>query len=273
MKQEPMPESAEEAGILPREGSASIAYVRRYGNGKSAGAGLPGIVYLGGFRSDMTGIKATHFDGFARARGQAFVRFDYRGHGADAVHFRDHTVGDWIADALAVLDRLTQGPQILVGSSMGGWIMQHVALARPGRIVGLVGIATASDFTERLIRPNLTDAARAQLATDGFLTVPSRYDPAGYVLTARLIEDGRRHALLPGPIPIHCPVRLLHGLADPDVPWTLSVELAQALAGPDVRVTLIKGGDHRLSEPGELALIEAAVAEMSGAGRDVIDVD
>ena len=114
---------------------------------------------------------------------------------------------------------------------------------------------------------------QARLAADGFLTVPSLYDPAGYVLTAGLIEDGRRHVLLPGPIPIRCPVRLLHGLADPDVPWTLSVELAQALAGPDVRVTLIKGGDHRLSEPGELALIEAAVAEMSGAGRDVIDVD
>lgn len=262
MKHEPMPESAEQTGILPRGGSASIAYVRRYGNGNSSGAGLPGIVYLGGFRSDMTGIKATRLDAFARARGQAFVRFDYRGHGADAAHFRDHTVGDWIADALAVLDHLSQGPQILVGSSMGGWIMQHVALARPDRVAGLVGLATASDFTERLIRPKLTDAARARLRADGFLTVPSLYDPAGYVLTAGLIEDGRRHALLPGPIPIHCPVRLLHGLADPDVPWTLSVELAEALAGPDVLVTLIKGGDHRLSEPDQLARIEAAVAEV-----------
>jgi pimeloyl-ACP methyl ester carboxylesterase len=263
MNDEPMPENAEEPGILPREGSASIAYVRRYGNGDCDSAGLPGIVYLGGFRSDMTGIKATHLGDFARARGQAFVRFDYRGHGADAAHFARHTVGDWIADALAVLDRLTQGPQILVGSSMGGWIMQHVALARPDRVAGLVGIASASDFTERLIRPKLTEAAWAVLGTRGFLTVPSLYDPAGYVITAGLIEEGRRHALLPGPIPIRCPVRLLHGLADPDVPWSLSVELAEALDAPDVLVTLVKGGDHRLSEPAHLARIADAVAELS----------
>ncbi|GGF09158.1 hypothetical protein GCM10011611_13350 [Aliidongia dinghuensis] len=211
----------------------------------------------------MTGIKATRLAQFAWQRGQAFVRFDYRGHGADAARFTRYTVGDWIADALAVVDRLTEGPQILVGSSMGGWIMQHVALAGPDRVAGLVGIATASDFTERLIRPNLDAAARARLAADGYLTVPSRYDPAGYMLTAALIEDGRRHALLPGPIPIRCPVRLLHGLADPDVPWQLSLDLAAALAGDDVLVTLIKGGDHRLSEPDHLARIEAAVVELS----------
>jgi len=259
MTDEPMPESAEEAGILPREGGASIAYVRRRRNGNSVGAGQPGIVYLGGFRSDMTGIKASSLDAFARSRGQAFVRFDYRGHGAELARFTDYAVGDWIADALAVLDRLTEGPQILVGSSMGGWIMQHVALARPDRVAGLVGIATASDFTERLIRPKLDQGARARLATDGFLRVPSLYDPEGYVLTAKLIADGGRHALLPGPIGIRCPVRLLHGLADPDVPWQHSVELADALESTDVRLTLVKGGDHRLSEPAHLALLEAAV--------------
>jgi len=261
MQHEPMPESAEEAGILAREGMASIAYVRQMGKGAPA---LPGIVFLGGFRSDMTGIKATHLGRAARERGQAFVRFDYRGHGADAAGFRDGTVGDWIEDAILVLDRLTQGPQILVGSSMGGWIMQHVALARPDRIAGLVGIASASDFTERLMWPRFPEAARARLAADGFVTVPSLYDPAGYVITAKLIEEGRRHLLLPGPIPIRCPVRLLHGTADPDVPWQLSVELAAALAASDVVVTLIKDGDHRLSEPDQLARIEVAVAEVSG---------
>jgi pimeloyl-ACP methyl ester carboxylesterase len=263
MSDEPMPDSAEEPGILTREGGASIAYVRRHRNGNSDDAGLPGIVHLGGFRSDMTGIKATRLAEFARSRGQAFVRFDYRGHGADQANFVRYAVGDWIEDALAVVDRLTEGPQILVGSSMGGWIMQHVALARPDRIAGLVGIATASDFTERLIRPRLDDAACARLVADGFLTVPSLYDPAGYVLTAKLIEEGGRHALLPGPIPINCPVRLIHGLADPDVPWQLSVELAEALASRDVLVTLVKHGDHRLSEPDQLVRIEAAVAELS----------
>jgi pimeloyl-ACP methyl ester carboxylesterase len=262
MSDEPMPDNAEKPGILTREGRASIAYLRHGRNGNPTCAGLPGIVYLGGFRSDMTGIKAKRLAEFGRARGQAFVRFDYRGHGADLANFTRYTVGDWIEDALAVVDRLTDGPQVLVGSSMGGWIMQHVALARPDRVHGLVGIATASDFTERLIRPKLDQAAIDRLATDGFLTVPSLYDPAGYVLTANLIEDGRRHALLPGPIAIRCPVRLLHGLADPDVPWRLSVDLADALESRDVLLTVIKGGDHRLSEPDHLARIEAAVAEL-----------
>ena len=262
MQHEPMPESAEEAGILAREGGASIAYVRQSGH---AAAARPGIVFLGGFRSEMTGIKATHLGHFARSRGQAFVRFDYRGHGADAAAFARHTVGDWIEDATAVLDQLTQGPQILVGSSMGGWIMQHLALARPDRVAGLVGIASASDFTQRLMWPKIPDPFRARLAADGFITVPSLYDAAGYVITARLIEEGRRHLLLPGPIPIRCPVRLLHGTRDPDVPWALSVELAGALASADVVVTLIKDGDHRLSAPDQLVRIGAAVGELSDA--------
>jgi pimeloyl-ACP methyl ester carboxylesterase len=257
-----MLESAEQAGILSREGKASIAYVRHSGNGNSRGARLPGIVFLGGFRSDMTGIKATRLGQFARSRGQSFVRFDYQGHGADGANFPHHTIGDWIADALDVVDRLSSGPQILVGSSMGGWIMQHVALARPERIAGLVGIASASDFTERLMWPKIPDAFRGRLASDGFITVPSLYDPAGYVITAKLLDEGRRHLLLPGPIPIRCPVRLLHGTADPDVPWSLSVELAAALESADVVVTLIKDGDHRLSEPDQLARIEAVVAEL-----------
>jgi pimeloyl-ACP methyl ester carboxylesterase len=262
MQHEPMPESAEEAGILAREGGASIAYVRQSG---PAVAARPGIVFLGGFRSDMTGIKATHLARYARSRGQAFVRFDYRGHGADAEAFARYTVGDWIEDAIAVLDQLTQGPQILVGSSMGGWIMQHVALARPDRVAGLVGIASASDFTQRLMWPKIPDDFRARLAVDGFITVPSLYDAAGYVITAQLIEEGRRHLLLPGPIPIRCPVRLLHGTGDPDVPWALSVELAGALASSDVVVTLIKDGDHRLSAPDQLMRIEEAVGELSDA--------
>jgi len=260
MQHETMPESAEEAGILAREGMASIDYVRQNGQ---TGRDRPGLVFLGGFRSDMTGIKAMHLGRFAAARSLDYVRFDYRGHGADAARFAEHVLGDWLEDAVAVLDRLTRGPQILIGSSMGGWIMQHVALARPDRIAGLVGIASATDFTERLMWPKLPEAAKRRLVEDGRITVPSLYDPAGYTITARLIEEGRRHLLLPGPIPITCPVRLLHGMADPDVPWQLSAELAAALASTDVRLTLIKAGDHRLSEPADLALIEAAVAELA----------
>jgi pimeloyl-ACP methyl ester carboxylesterase len=225
----------------------SIAYHRTPGK-------PPGITFLGGFMSDMTGVKATWLEGFARTRGRAFLRFDYTGHGASSGEFTDGTVGRWRDDALAALDRLTDGPQILVGSSMGGWIAALVTLARPQRIAGLVTIAAAPDFTEDLIAARLDADQRAALAGDGFFAAPSAYGPP-YRITRALLEDGRKHLLLRDAIAIEAPVRLLHGMADPDVPWQTSLRLAERLASRDVRLTLIKDGDHRLSREEDLALI------------------
>jgi pimeloyl-ACP methyl ester carboxylesterase len=225
---------------------------------------LPGVVFLGGFASDMTGTKATFLESHCRKRGQAFVRFDYFGHGRSSGRFADGTIGRWRDDALAVIDRLTQGPQILVGSSMGGWLMLLAALARPRRIAGLVGIAAAPDFTEALMWAELSPAAREQLLRTGQWLEPSRYGP-DLPITRRLIEEGRRHLLLDAPVAIAAPVRLLHGMADPDVPWRWALRIAERLTGADVVVTLIKDGDHRLSRPEDLARLAATVDELSSA--------
>ena len=207
----------------------------------------------------MTGTKATFLDGVCAARGLGFTRFDYSGHGASGGRFEECTIGRWVEDAIAVIDRVTEGRLILVGSSMGGWIMLLAALARPARIAGLVGIAPAPDFTEALIWNQLTDEDRDRLLKNGRLERPSDYSEQPTVITRGLIEEGRRHLLLTAPIGIRCPVRLLHGMADPDVPYQLSLELAERIAGEDVRVTLIKNGDHRLSRPDDLALLAATI--------------
>lgn len=243
----PAPDSANPE-TLPRPDGATIAYHRL------AGA-APGIVFLGGYRSDMTGTKALFLDNYCRKRGRAYVRFDYFGHGASSGDFALGTVGRWRDDAIAVIDSLTTGPQILVGSSMSGWIMLLAALARPERIAALVGIAGAPDFTEELLWPRLSPAQRETLMEEGRLVLPSDYDPAGYLYTHALIEDGRRHLLLGGLIPLDIPVRLLHGMRDASVPWRVSLRLAERLTGRDVLVTLVKDGDHRLSNPAELALL------------------
>jgi pimeloyl-ACP methyl ester carboxylesterase len=224
---------------------------------------LPGIVFLGGFVSDMTGSKALALEAHARARGQAFLRFDYQGHGASSGRFEDGTIGHWAEDALAVLDGLSEGPQILVGSSMGGWIMLLTALARPERIAGLVGIAAAPDFTETLLWDEFGPEIRATLERDGVYYQASDYDEATYAITRRLIEEARGHLLMKGPIPISCPVRLIHGTADTDVPHALSLELMERLESGDVEVTLVKGGGHRLSEPEDLARLTRTVAALS----------
>jgi pimeloyl-ACP methyl ester carboxylesterase len=223
----------------------------------------PGVVFLSGFASDMTGTKGTALEAWATERGQAVLRFDYIGHGRSSGAFRDGTIGRWTGDALAALDRLTQGPQILVGSSMGGWIMLLVALARPDRIAGLVGIAAAPDFTEDLMWLQMQEVTRARLLTEGVILQPSRYQDAPMEITRTLIEDGRRNLLLRGPIDLRCPVHLLHGMADPDVPWTTSVRLAERLTGTDVTVTLVRDGDHRLSRDQDLRRIFAAVEGLS----------
>jgi pimeloyl-ACP methyl ester carboxylesterase len=221
-----------------------------------------GILFLPGFRSDMRGTKATFLDNFCAARGLGYVRFDYSGHGESSGRFEEGTIGRWVEDAIAVIDRVTEGPLILVGSSMGGWIMLLAALARPARIAGLVGLAPAPDFTEALMWNVLTDEERDRLMRTGRLDMPSDYSAEPTVITRGLIEEGRRHLLLSAPIGIRRPVRLLHGLADPDVPYRLSLELAERIVGNDVRVTLIKNGDHRLSRADDLALLGATVDEV-----------
>lgn len=220
-----------------------------------------GVLFLGGFKSDMTGTKASFLDRACAARGLGFVRFDYSGHGASSGRFEDGTIGAWAEEAIAIVDRVAEGRLILVGSSMGGWIMLLAALARPQRVAGLIGLAPAPDFTEALIWNRLGDADRDRLMRAGRLEMPSDYSEEPTVITRTLIEEGRRHLLLSAPIGIRCPVRLLHGMADPDVPYRLSLELADRIAGEDVRVTLIKHGDHRLSRDDDLALLAATLDE------------
>ena len=228
-----------------------------------AGDSRPGIVFLSGFASDMTGTKGMALAAWAEERGQALLRFDYSGHGRSSGAFRDGSIGRWTDDALAALDRLTAGPQILVGSSMGGWIMLLAALARPDSVAGLVGIAAAPDFTEDLMWAAMPAETRARLLADGVVERSSQYQDAPLEITRALIEDGRQHLVLRAPLDIRCPVRLLHGMADPDVPWQTSLRLAERLVTDDVTLTLIKDGDHRLSREEDLARLFAAIADLS----------
>ncbi len=244
--------------ILARPDGATIAYHRLAGE-------PPGIVFLGGFRSEMTGTKALFLEDYCRRRGQAFVRFDYFGHGASSGDFALGTIGRWREDAIAVIDSLTSGPQILIGSSMGGWIMLLAALERPWRVAALVGVAPAPDFTQELLWPRLTPAQRTEVIDKSRIVLPSDFDPAGYLYTAALIEDGRRHLLLRAPIALAMPVRLLHGLADQSVPWQLSLRLAERLASRDVAVTLVKDGDHRLSSKSDLARLAQTLDALIGS--------
>jgi pimeloyl-ACP methyl ester carboxylesterase len=230
-----------------------IAFHRLPGRG-------PGVVFLGGFRSDMTGTKALFLEDWARARGRAFLRFDYSGHGQSGGTFEDGCIGDWAEDAAAVIAAGTDGPQVLVGSSMGGWIA--LLLARDGivPVAGLVGIATAPDFTERLWE-ELTEAERDTLRDTGRLERPSDYgDP--YVFTRKLIEDGENRLVLTRRLTLPMPVRLLQGEDDRDVSPSVALTLFAYAQGPDIRVTLVKGADHRFSAPACLALIARTLEEM-----------
>jgi pimeloyl-ACP methyl ester carboxylesterase len=229
----------------------------------SEGAG-PVVVFLPGFMSDMTGDKAMAVEAFCRVRGQACLRLDYAGHGASGGRFEDGTIGSWTADALLLIDRLTTGHLVLIGSSMGGWIALNVALARPERVAALIGIAAAPDFTETLMWDAMAPAERTVLLRDGVLRVPSAYG-GEQIITRALIEDGRTRLLLNGPVPAGCPVRLLQGMQDPDVPWETAVKLTERLESSDVRLVLVKDGDHRLSRPQDIALLERTLAELVAA--------
>jgi pimeloyl-ACP methyl ester carboxylesterase len=232
--------------ILTRDDGGAIAYHRIPGK-------TPGVIFLTGFKSDMTGSKALALEDFCRDRGQAFLRFDYTGHGGSSGAFEDGTIGQWAMDAVFALDHLTEGPQILVGSSMGGWIMLLAALARPDRIAGLVGTAAAPDFTEDLMRGAFSPEQIEQLKKQGFAEVPNCYeDEEPYKITQALLDDGRNQSLLGAEIALDCPVRLIHGDRDEDVPWQTSLRIAETIRSNDVETQIIKGGDHRLSEPRDL---------------------
>jgi len=226
----------------------------------------PGIFWLSGFKSDMKGTKAEALADWATAVGRACVRFDYSGHGASKGEFLDGTIGRWLTESLAVFERFCRSPQVVVGSSMGGWLALLLARELKRRrveamLAGLVLIAPAVDFTEVLMWRNLPPDVKRELEIKGVWIRPSQYDAEGYPITKRLIEDGRAHLLLGGMIETGCPVRILQGVLDADVPWAHAVELVSRLAQDDVVLTLVKDGDHRLSRPEDLERLIKVVQE------------
>ncbi|OBZ97055.1 2-hydroxymuconic semialdehyde hydrolase [Pararhizobium polonicum] len=228
------------------------------------GNSRPALVWLGGYRSDMAGTKAVELERHAAASGSACIRFDYSGHGLSGGAFADGTMSRWLEESLAVIDHVGPGRMILVGSSMGGWVALRLiaelrARGEGGRIAGLVLIAPAPDFTSDLIEPNLTEAERTSLAERGYFEEPTPYGPDPNIYTARLIEDGRQNRVLTGIIETGCPVHILQGMQDPDVPYGHALKLMEHLPSDDVVMTLIRDGDHRLSRPQDIERILAAV--------------
>ena len=238
-----------------------LADGRRIAHRRSDGRG-PGVVFLGGLRSDMTGTKATFLEAWARARGLAYLRFDYTGHGASSGDFLDGGIGSWAHDAQDAVAHLTSGPQILVGSSMGGWIALILAERMPGRIAGLVGVAAAPDFTEDGMWAAMDAGQRARLVADGRIDAPSEHSGDPYPITRHLIEDGRRNLVLRAPLDLPFPVRLLHGTADRDVPPDVALRLLAHATAPDMRLTLVKDADHRFSAPENLELVARTLEEI-----------
>lgn len=233
---------------------------RRLAYNRSDGVG-PGVVFLGGFASDKEGTKALYLEDWAQARGQAFLRFDYSGHGASSGVFTDGAIGDWAEDAAAALEALTAGPQVLVGSSMGGWISLLLAKRSPERLAGLVTIAAAPDFTEDSMWANMDDTQRNQLVQNGSIEIPSDYG-SPYTITRRLIEEARDHLVLREPLALNVPVRMLQGTADADVELSVALRLIEHLSGDDIRLELVKDADHRFSEQTLLKLISDKIEDV-----------
>ncbi|MES2176176.1 MAG: alpha/beta hydrolase [Pseudomonadota bacterium] len=245
--------------LFARPDGLRLAYRRQAGIG-------PTIFFLPGYMSDMEGGKAVALEQWAAEQGRAMLRLDYAGCGASEGRFADGTLASWRDDVLLLLDALVEGPVVLVGSSMGGWLALLVALARPDRVVGLVGIAAAPDFTEW----GFTDADKALLATEGRIEEPSPYSEAPYVTTLAFWQSGQALRLLEGAIAIDCPVRLLHGQQDRDVPWYVAVKTAGLVRSSDVQTLLIKDGDHRLSRDGDIALLIRTVASLLAQTVDTL---
>jgi len=221
-----------------------------------------GIVFLGGFHSDMQGTKALFLENWAKAQGRPFLRFDYSGHGQSSGKFTDGSIGEWAQDAAEIINSYTEGPQVLVGSSMGGWVALILAKSMAERIVGLVGIAAAPDFTEDSMWAGFSPDQRQQLLANGQVELPSEYDDP-YIITQKLIEDGRKQLVLRAPLLLPFPTRFLQGTADKDVDQSVALRLLEHVSGDDIRLTLVKGADHRFSTPECLSLISAAIDQVS----------
>lgn len=247
----------EEIGRLDRGDGVQLAWRRVKGPG-------PTVVWLGGFMSDMAGTKAQALADWAMEEGRSYLRFDYSGHGESEGEFRDCTITQWREDSLAAIHALTEGPLVLVGSSMGGWLACLVAAAIPERVGAMVLIAPAADFTEKLMAPNLPPEAVKALREEGVWYRPSEYGDGPYPITRALLEDGARWSILQGSVPVEAPVRILQGGQDPDVPWRHALELANQIKGEDVVFTLIRDGDHRLSRPQDIERLLGAVEEACG---------
>ncbi|MET3791935.1 alpha/beta hydrolase [Aquamicrobium terrae] len=238
----------------------SIAVRRQEGD-------VPGVVWLGGYKSDMLGTKAEALAEWAAGQGRAFVRHDYSGHGESGGAFEDGTISKWLRESLAVFARYTRGPQVLVGSSMGGWValrmVQELLKAGESRVRGLVLIAPAPDFTAELVEPAMTGDQRRDLAEQGYFQIPSDYADEPYIYTRALIEDGRDNLMMGGPIDTHCPVHILQGMLDDSVPHGHALKLVSLLPADDVTLSLVPDGDHRLSRPQDIELLIGAVREMT----------
>lgn len=248
------------ANKITRPGGTALAYHRTPGAG-------PGVLWCGGFMSDMEGSKALTVEAHAKARGRASLRFDYSGHGASGGAFADGTIGSWYQDALYMLDTLTDGPQVVIGSSMGGWITCLLARARPEKIAGFIGIAAAPDFTERMWTRDLDDDQRRAILTEGRVHIASDYGPDPYVFTKALFDDGRDQSVFRDALKIDAPVRLVQGTDDPDVPWETAKTLAchlQESGSRDVEAILVPGGDHRLSSEHDLERLTRILDEIWG---------
>lgn len=250
-----------EVSLLYNNKGEYIAYLQVK---SKANTSTPGVIFLSGFNSNMTGSKATALARYCQAADYGYVCFDYRGCGQSSGQFNEGTIGRWLEDVLHVIDSLTEGPQLLVGSSMGGWLMLLAALKRPERIMGLIGIAAAPDFTETLIWDTMDSAQKQALLQQGSVELPAEECSGAFVITRKLIEEGRNHLLLGGEISLTCPVRLLHGMNDRDVPYHTSLQIATQLESTDVEVHLVKNGDHRMSSPENIALLEQMVGELIG---------
>ena len=246
---------SEYAGFLHCPDGSSLAWRKLEGTG-------PTVVWLGGFRSDMSGTKAQALADWAQQTGRAFVRFDYFGHGESTGDFVDGTISRWRDDSLAVIDELTSGQLILVGSSMGGWLSCLATLVRPDRVKALLLIAPAADFTSKLMAPEMTEADKADLESTGVWMRPSAYGEP-YPITKTLLDDGAKWSILPGPIPLNIPLWILQGGRDQDVPWRHALALSEAVVSEDAVFTLIRDGDHRLSRPQDIARMIATIEELS----------
>ena len=243
--------------FLETKSGRRIAYSRVHGKGI-------GVVFLGGFMSDMTGSKATYLEAWAKDTGRPFVRFDYSGHGQSSGAFTDGSIGDWAEDAMAIVSELTEGPQILVGSSMGGWISLLVARHMPQRVAGFVGVAAAPDFTDDMFYHALSDAQRTEVMEQGQTMLDSEYDDP-YPITKRLIEEARPQFVMNKPLALNCPVRLLIARGDAIVSVQTQLSLLDHLSSDDVRATIVKGGDHSFSAPENLTLIRKTIHSVTMA--------